>query len=346
MNIFSQLNLRQVSLLKMVGIGLLIMVVLAFVVRLFGASVGVPAWGNRASVVSAPSMPSYMGGVAQMGESAVEAYDMDAAKLSVRNIAPVPPGTGGGAGNDAEQFEVTNYHATIQTRELASTCGTVSDLKKHDYVIFEHANNTHDTCNYTFKVERSRVEEILAQIKELKPKALSENVDTIKRQVEDFTSEKEILEKKRDSIDKTLEDAIRAYEEITTLATQTQDASSLARVIESKLQILERLTQEKININAQLDRLTRAKAEQLDRLEYTYFYVGIYESKYVDGDELKDSWKFAVRQFMHDVNRIFQDLTVNLVTLLFLALQYLIYFFIILIIVKYVWKAAKMIWIK
>jgi hypothetical protein len=106
------------------------------------------------------------------------------------------------------------------------------------------------------------------------------------------------------------------------------------------------LTQERININAQLERLGRAKAEQLDRLDYTYFSVNVLENKFVDWQNLKDSWKMAIKSFVSDINKVMQDITINLIAFLFFAIQYVIYLFVVLIIVKYGWKLAKYIWKK
>jgi hypothetical protein len=118
----------------------------------------------------------------------------------------------------------------------------------------------------------------------------------------------------------------------------------LAKIIDSKIGIIERLTQERININAELERLDRSKSEQLDRLDYTYFNVNVIENKFVDIQNLKDSWSTAVKSFVNDINKVLQDISINLVTLLFLALQYILYIFIILIIAKYGWKLVKYIW--
>jgi hypothetical protein len=226
------------------------------------------------------------------------------------------------------------------------TCAEITALKELDYVIFESANEYDKGCNYTFKVAHSNVEEILGVIEALDPNELSESTYTIKRQLDDFTSETEILERKLASINETLESAINAYDEITLLATRTQNAEALAKIIDSKLNIIERLTQERINTTAQLERLLRAKAEQLDRLEYTYFHVNVYENKFVDGEYLKDSWQAAVKNFVRDVNRAVQDVTINLLALLFVLAQYILYFFILLISGKYLWRAVKYIWKK
>jgi len=270
--------------------------------------------------------------------------------LSVRNVVSSPsvvPITNNViTGDNAEDFEVTDYNANIETRHLEDTCKQISGLKSREDVIFENSNEYEKGCNYSFKVKHGSVEEILNLIKTLDPKDLSENKYTIKRLVDDYTSEVEILEKKIASIEKTLSDAVKAYDEVTRLATQTQNVESLAKIIDSKIGIIERLTQERININAQLERLARAKSEQLDRLDYTYFNVNILENKFVDGQSLKDSWKAAIKSFVRDINTITQDITINLVSLLFVILQYVIYFFIILIVAKYSWSLAKRIWQK
>ncbi len=190
------------------------------------------------------------------------------------------------------------------------------------------------------------MEEVLKLIKDLGAKEISENTRTIKRQIEDFTSEEEILKNKQASIDETLNNAITAYDEITALATKTNNADSLAKVIESKIKIIERLTQEKINIRAQLDRLARSKALQLDRLEYTYFNVNIIENKYIDGKSIKDSWKAEIKKFVSDVNDIAQNISINLLKFLLNLVLVLAYCFILLFIAKIIWRAVKYIWNK
>jgi hypothetical protein len=349
MNFLNQFNTKQVHVLKLMGIGVVAVIVLAFVGRLFGSSF---------SSLSSPMQRIGYGGGAATAYPATQDYygkmmggAADTAampELSIRNInpsiAPVPAEPP--AGNEAEAYEVKNYRGVIETSRLQDTCGKIVALKAASYVIFENAHQSDHSCDYTFKVERSHVEDVLAYVKALRPKDLSENTQTIKRTIDDFTGEVEILQKKKATIEKTLEDATKAYDEITAVATRAQDANSLANIITSKLQIIERLTQERINISEQLDRLSRAKAEQLDRLEYTYFSLAVYENTYLDGDSLKESWKNALRTFVQDLNKIAQDLSITLVALFFLAVQYVIYFFILLIIVKYVWRTAKYLWKK
>ena len=274
---------------------------------------------------------------------------MEAKQLSMRNIAPmVDPDYNEdfSEGGDTENFEVTEYYATVETRNAKKTCAIVSDLKVKKYIIFENSNEHDRGCNYSFKVQKENLEEVLNVIDSLDPKDVSENIFSIKQIVSDFTSEEEVLTKKKASIEKTLEDAVNAYNEIAKVATDTQDAESLAKIIDSKIRIIERLTQEKININERLDRLERAKQQQLDRLNYAYFNVRIFENKYFDANYIKDSWKNSIKRFVSDINEILQNITINLVTLLFRGIQFVLYFFIILVVAKYTWRLAKRVWNK
>lgn len=335
-------NFKVTDALKIGGIVLIAFVVLAVGIRLISAPFSSLVEDMRYGGAQTSSVaPMYDMTVKEMAMP-----DSDVS-LSARNVAgTMPPETPGTTGSDAENYEVVNYNGSIETANISKTCKAVADLKVKDYVIFENSNESDTYCTYTFKVSKDHVAEVKSLIESLDPKELSENKYTIKNQVEDFTSETDILKKKAEVIDATLKNAIAAYDEITVIASRAQDAGALAKVIDSKIQTIERLTQERLMINEQLDRLTRGKAQQLDRLEYTYFTVHVYENKYFDGEALRDSWKQAVREFFRDLNNIVQDLTIGLVTLAVMALQFILYFFIAVIIAKYVWRGTKYIWNK
>ncbi|MFZ2523227.1 MAG: hypothetical protein WAW92_02460 [Minisyncoccia bacterium] len=352
MEYFKNMDLSPMKILKIFGLTFLGLFVVTVVFQLIGSFFG----GYRGQVSQyLPSSISDSGYVGMGGGSYDYngAYSEEASKgsygvpaLSTRNAIGIVPPQNGTVGNDAENFEVTNYNANIETRKLDETCAEVANLKKLEYVIFENSNNSENNCNFTFKVENGKVASILEKIKNLNPKELSENTYTIKQQVEDFTNEIDVLNKKRDSIDETLKTALNAYNEITQLATKTQNADALAQIISSKVGIIERLTQEKININSQLDALARAKSIQLDKLVYTYFGVYVYENKFVDVKGIVDSWKNSLRDFVWQTNKIVQQLTINLVLFFLIIFQWLLYAGVLLVVGKYGWKFAKYYWNK
>lgn len=342
MDFLKNLNIK--SVLKIIGIALLAILALSFAYRLLGS----PLSNLQSSKTSSYSM---------RGTPAIDSFGVDYGyeeaafgegviqELSIRNT--IPPVDGGNTtGGDAEDFEVTDYYGQIETSDLDETCRVFQELKARDYVIFENAQEYEHGCTYNFKVERDRTEEVLAIIEGLDPKNLTANTRTIKNRIEDFTSEQEVLERKRDSIEQTLEDAIQSYDEIAAVATQARDAESLAKIIDSKIRIIERLSQQRIAVNEQLDRLARSKAIQLDRLDYTNFTITISENKFVDGDQIKDSWRQAVRSFVRDINETLQDISINLFAVLFRGALIVVYLVIILYVAKYGWRYAQRVWKK
>jgi len=328
----------------MSGIAILVIVVLSFSTRIIGSSFQSLTQSTGLSLPGVTGVPVYE----TRGSSEDADYtDEKAVSLSLRNIAPQPPSPDTSTvGAEAEAFEVTEYSAHIETRNLKDSCESISTLKVREDIIFENANEYSHGCSYTFKVTKESTDEILAFLKSMDPRELSENTYTIQKRIEDFTSQEDILKRKQETIEKTLTDAIYAYDEITRIARQSQNADALASVIDSKVRTIERLTQERINLSTQLDQLARAKAEQLDRLEYTYFNVTIFENKFVDGQELKDSWKMAIKTFVRDINTAIQDMTVGVVALLFLIAQYALYLVIVLLLAKYGWKGVVALWKK
>jgi len=331
MDILKKMDLKFSSVLKIAGIVLASLFVVFFVLGLVRTSF------QTMSLDSAtPSFPQY-----GYGGGAEE-------KLSLRNVVGsiAMPLIDGGVttGDDSEEFEVTQYSTNIETRDLADTCSSITTLKGRKDVIFENANEYDRGCNYTFKVKRESVEEILLIIKDLEPKDLSENTHTIKKLIDDFTSEKEILENKLDSINDTLKKAVASYDDITSLATRVKDVESLTKIIDSKINIVERLTKEKIKVSSELERIERSKADSLDRILYTYFNINISENKFIDWEYLSDSWKDSTRSFVRDINRILQDTTITLVLFLAVVLQWSLYILIIVIFVKHGWKIIKKIW--
>jgi len=334
-----KLNLKGSDILKLAGLAIVGIILVAAAIRLIGGAVDSVRARRAQDTVFSTLSAITTGGSVSYKESAAQ-------DLSIRNVAgtPIAPSYNGTAGADAEAYEITDYRANIESRDAVKTCGEISALKSRDDVIFESSSEYDRGCDYAFKVKKDSAAGVLEFVKGLDPEELVESTQTIKNTVDDFTSQTEILTNKLKAIDETMAKAMTAYDEVTVLATKAQDAGSLAKIIDSKVNIIERLSQERINISAQLEQIGRAKAEQLDRLDYTRFSLGVRENKYVDGDNLKESWRSSLRNFVQDVNRIAQDLSVNLVAWSLALVQYLVYFFILLFVAKYVWRLAKRIW--
>jgi hypothetical protein len=216
MDFLNKLDLKPSLIAKAAGIALAAIVIVAFAIMMINSSIG----GLGVSKYDAGV--NYGGGAAYQKMSESAAYD--SYELSARNVDSMTSSqTPSPSGNTAEDYEITEYSAEIETRDLEKSCREIISLKPRDYVIFEDANEYDKGCSYVFKVASGQAEEILNIVKGLDPKNLTENTQTIKKRIDDFTSQEEILTKKKETIEETLNNAIKAYDEIAALATQTRD---------------------------------------------------------------------------------------------------------------------------
>ena len=285
------------------------------------------------------------GSYATKGGYGESAMDSAMPELSVRNISPImPPSPGTTVGSDAEAYEVTDYSAYYETGNLDRVCGDIQALKSYAYVVFENASQNDRSCQYLFKVEKSRAQEIKEVIESLNPKTLTESIRTIKPVLDDFTSTEQILKNKLTAIEDTLEEAQRSYDQLRVIATSARDAESLAKVIESKIKIIERLTTERLNLRAQLDSIGQAKSQQLDHLDYVYFNLSVYEKLVVDFEALGDTWVSALQEFVKEFNAVLQGVTLGVLKFGLYVIWAALYLLIVVLIGKYGWRLIKRIW--
>lgn len=349
MNKLSSLNLKAKPIMKIAGLALLGVVFIYFAFAFVGLlfSMLPPLQRSQTNQNYSDYSPSYSGsGTSEVSMS--KSFGGGAPSLSLRNVLPQSSESDYSrtAGNSAENFEATDYRVSFQTRQLKNTCAAITGLKARQDVIFENASESNKYCNYNFKVERVAAGEILDILKGLKPKELTQSTDTLQGQVQDYTSEIGILRTKLASIDDTLSKAVSAYDEVSVLATKEKDVESLAKIINSKISTIQQLTQQRIDISSQLDQIQRTKDLQIDKINYTYFSVTIADNSFVDWQNIKDSWSSALKYSLANINQTIQNLTINLISLLFTLLQYAIYGLILLFVIKYGWKLTKYIWLQ
>jgi hypothetical protein len=247
-------------------------------------------------------------------------------------------------GEDAENFEIKNYSATVQTRKLDETCDKIALLKVNEDIIFETSNKNNRSCYFQFKVKKDKEAEILALVQGLDPETFNTKIETIQRILDDYESELDILEKKLTSVEDTLNKAHTAYDALTKLATKKQDIESLAKIIDNKLKLTEKLTSDRIRIKEQIDRFNKNKSDQLQRLNFSYFNINIYEDLLIDVEAIKNSWKHETKRFVNEINTIVQDVSIHLVEFIIRFAQVALYLFISLFIIKGIWFVVKRIW--
>ncbi|MBU4536451.1 hypothetical protein KJ603_00220 [Patescibacteria group bacterium] len=173
------------TFLKFAGIGIFTLLILGLLVSL-GAFAFRTAFNTVPKyAVDSVSYNGYGGGY--MMEEGIMDQDY---KLSVRNINPSIPIVDDGyvTGSDLEDFEITEYNAYIKTARLEKTCENIEALKIREDVVFENSNKGDSYCNYRFKVAKENELEVLEIIKDMNPENLDINTETIKKQIDDYTS--------------------------------------------------------------------------------------------------------------------------------------------------------------
>ena len=170
------------------------------------------------------------------------------------------------------------------------------------------------------------------------------NIQSTKKTIELYDKQLEILEKKLKSLEDSLERAQSDYDEASKMAARNQDVESLATIINDKLKMIRDYTNDIIQTKGQIDNYKQNKADQIDRLKYSFFNINVYKDLIFDWKEIKDSWKWELKELVQNFNEMLQGISVNLLTYAIRFVQVAIYFFISLFLLKFTWIATKRIW--
>lgn len=323
-------------------IALIILFIIYYSARGFGASMfGVGQGGN----VPIPGMSlavSESGSAFRYGSGINGAYAPSYSdSYSNKSVMYSTPAV---ATRKAEDFELTSYQASIESRNVESDCQSIQALKADEAIIFLSANTSKDACSFTFKTEKKSEQKALAAIKALDPKSLTESVRTIEDTLISYDRRKEILEHELTTIQKILDDAIVSYEALSKLAITTGSVTNLRQAIYDKVDIIERLTQKKLSIEQELRQIGDSTSSNKEEIQYTQFSVSVYKNTFVDKDALISSWKREIKQFINEINISAQSLSIGLITFIFMLVKYILYFLVVVVIVKYLKKIVVYIW--
>lgn len=246
--------------------------------------------------------------------------------------------------NDAELFETKDYTAEFQTQNLADTCASIDALKPLPNIIFLSATHSDTFCSYQFKVANEEVPSVLDVLTALDPEELTERTTSIKKQIDYSLNQKTILDENLASTEAILAEALVAYDNLLTTATEAQDSTALTQAIRDKLEIIDKLKQRRESTRQQLDVLSVRLAEQQDRLDYSYFFVSVAERVYFDGDALATSWQRALKNMIWEANIVLQRISVGLVSFVLQVTLYAVYLVIVLVIAKFGWRIVRTVW--
>jgi prefoldin subunit 5 len=283
---------------------------------------------------------------AYISDASTRSYADGASKeMAIDPIMPVPE-PAPAPGTDAESYEVQDYFVSIETGNGERDCTILQSLKDREEVIFESMNESLYGCTVSFKVKKDSVDSVLSFLNELDPREVNETTYTIKREVSQLETQMDILKTKLAALDTALADALASFADVEAAARRSGDVASLAQVTDSKLNAIERINASRLEVTTELDRLERAKTETLDRMEYVYFSVNVYENEWVRGTDLKDSWVASVQELIRDLNGFLQDLSIGFVQFALTVVKYTLYASVLYIIARPVILRVRRTWME
>ncbi len=265
--------------------------------------------------------------------------------LGLGMVASMPePYFDNGVSQEMEDYERISYNAEIERYEIETVCDEIEALKPLDYVVFKNANRSDKNCSYRFSVESEHEVEVVNTIRALDPKEFNTSVDTREPAVSGNVFEREILESRLESIQDSLKQAEDAYGSAITLATNRGNVESLAALINGKLELIERLSNQKRSVAQQLARLVRGGDRTLSETEYAHFNVQVSKKQIVDWEGIGSTWRYGVDEFVGSVNKILQGLTFGLILFALMVFKFLVYLFVFAAFARLTWVLARKVW--
>ncbi len=251
-------------------------------------------------------------------------------------------------GSDAEMYESVSYDVTYRKTGLEEVCNTLEALKPRKNIVFEYATRNENSCSYRFKVERTSIDALLVELQNLDPETFTASTETVKKQLVEYSDRLSILLRKQEILEKTLEDALSAYDTVTSLAVDTKDADVLSRIISSKLNDIARLTNERIQLAQQIEMLSKNVSEVEDSIDYVYVSVRVEKIEFLNLTSIKNSWMYEIRAFVETVNETLQGITLGTLALVLFLTRSIVYLGILLVVgiavLKYGWRFSKGFW--
>ena len=257
---------------------------------------------------------------------------------------PTPAPTGYTA--DLESYETTAYSINGRTSEFDAFCSTLSGLKQDDAIHFKSLNQSTNHCNATLFVEAAAVDSVLATLTSFKHIEYDRHTESVTRHRQQLESQTSILEQQLASVSRSLTAAETQFDELAAFARATNDAEALSEAIRYKLQNVDTLTQRKINLTARLNDLYQQSADLAERMNVVEFDVYVSRANPITVGKYERQWSEAWEELQDQFNDALINLTAFFGVFLLWGVQAVVYLLILLVILRGLWKFAKLLWRK
>ncbi|MCA9356974.1 hypothetical protein H6784_03930 [Candidatus Nomurabacteria bacterium] len=327
---------------RFTGIGLLVLLVIFFVLiflnSFFAVSTGLSntTIDNYSYGLSAPMVSNGVGG-GQMERSMVAADSEFYAPspMPMPDVSFTP---------DLEKYETSRYDITARTKQFDELCSAVKNLKSSTDIHFKQINESLNNCQATFYVAESKTESVLSTFSAFRGVEVNRNTESVTRHRAQLQSQTDILRQQLSSVESSLSKVETQFDEIAEFSRTQKDASTLAQAIREKLNMVDSLTQRKINLTNQLNNLYQQSAELEERIDVVEFYVSVYRSYPIYLNKESQKWEKAWEGLKETYTDTLIGLTAFFGIFILWVLRIAVYLLVVIVVVRGIWKVVKLVW--
>lgn len=320
------------------GLGIVVVIVVLFFAWLM---MSVSSTGLSSKSISmgleAPMMYEAGGVAMDRGYATEEA-------MYAPNTMPVPQPDGYVA--NLESYETTDYRLTARTRQFTEFCATLKALKADERFDFRNLNQNTNNCSATFYTAEQYADEALSRLQQFSGVEVTRNTVSVTRQKEQLQSRTDILRQQLQSVERTLASAETQFDEIIAIARASNNASELSSAITEKLRMIDSLTQRKISLSSQINNALRQAQDLDERIGVIQFSVSAQPLIYVHPNQTERQWQEAWKELKDRFTETLIGLSAFLGVFLLFVLQGIVYLLIVIVLVRLLWKFARLVWRK
>jgi len=279
--------LLQNRYVRFAGIGTMVLVVI-FVVLLFVASINEPRGGVSNERGYVPSLDS----ATTMGKRVTDGMGM----MQVESLYYPPQPYPDSYTSDLEAYETTQYSITTRTKQFDELCNTLTTLKEDPQIHFKYFNTSTNNCRATFYADEAKSDTVLSTLTAFHGVEVTRNTASVTRHRQQIQTQTSILQQQLTSVQRSLTAAETQFDEIADFARANKDAVTLSQAISQKLNNINTLTQQKINLVSRLNQLYQQAADLEERMNVVQFDVTINRSNPIYLDQESRKWEQAWKE--------------------------------------------------
>lgn len=245
-----------------------------------------------------------------------------------------------------ESYETTTYNLGGRIKQFDEFCDALNFLKADSQIHFKSITTSTNNCQAMFYVNKNKAIETLNTISNYSGIEVNRNTTSVTRHRAQLQSQTAIIQQQLASVMKSLSTAETQFDEIAEFSRQTNNATELSKAIREKLTLIDTLTQRKISLTSQLDRLYQEASDLEERLNVVAFYVNVNRSYPQNVNEQSQKWEQAWYNLKNQYTNTLIAITALFSVFILRVVIILVYALVIIVALRGLWKFVKLVWNK